>query len=626
MMHFPWAADAVPTLQHLSLFLFFVGLLILLWNTHLTIFRAVVGWVVLSTAVYAYITLLPIFRPDSPYYTPLSSLVWPLYGFMTYLSSNVLFITSTRGPIRMHLLGSLELTAEETVRKRSSEIDARILESTFDALGEDDTVEKFFKVIPGFLNSNLVNELKKNFPSALRIKFLDALDEFLHRTLLSDSVIESIKIRRLVICLKATDVIHGSHAVSRFLHDILDEPLGQGLQSIEAGHSLARWCKSEVQNIAEPARCVVARILAGLRKRDDHWITLAVDTFRLQERQEHVIRDNIHHGDSVLLSILIHCTRQAMHPRAFWTPRILSSLSKFQVRKALPELQHDFCALWNDVVRKATDERGGDTFVEILRRIRRTYVALHQGTGAAPTAFSALTPDSHGILHHPSSYPLCTISSHHPHTLSHIQAITAGETSHHAPVPASPTVPQRGVNLSSIAPPTRSDRPHLSELNHPISPGMAYTGVMQATIDNSGTASPDPGSTSNGDQQVEEGQAMPSIAFPLTPVSIPGPSSESSVVLLSTMDSVAQTQYISNMPRRLPSSSTDTRPSVSPQATTVVDQYTSTPSVERAGVQGDPSYENPPIPMEVFNHQIQSDVAADVTENTVRPDDSQDGL
>ena len=230
-MHFPWAADAVPTLQHLSLFLFLVSLLILLWNTHLAVFRAVVGWVVLSTVVYAYITLLPIFRPDSPYYTPLSSLVWPLYGIMTYLFLNVLSITGTRGPICMHLLGRIELIAEETasVLKRSSEFDARILESTLDALGEDETVEKFFKVIPSFLNSNLVNELKKKFPSTLRIKFLDALDGFLHRTLLSDSVMESIKIRRLVICLKATDVIHGSHAVSRFLHNILDEPLGQGI-------------------------------------------------------------------------------------------------------------------------------------------------------------------------------------------------------------------------------------------------------------------------------------------------------------------------------------------------------------------------------------------------------------
>jgi len=522
----------------------------------------------------------------------------------------------------MHLLGRIELIAEETVLKRSSEFDARILESTLDALGEDETVEKFFKVIPSFLNSNLVNELKKKFPSTLRIKFLDALDGFLHRTLLSDSVMESIKIRRLVICLKATDVIHGSHAVSRFLHNILDEPLGQGLQSIEAGHSLAHWCKSEVQNIAEPARCVVARILAGLRKRDDYWIALAVDTFRLQERQEHVIRDNIHHGDSVLLSISIHCTRQVMHPGAFWTPRILSSLSKFQVRKALPELQHDFCALWNEVVRKAMKEGVGDTFVEILRRIRRTYVALHQRTSAAPTAFSALTSDSDRILHHASSYPLCTISSHHPHTPPQMQTATAGEASHPVPVPTSSTVPQRGVNLNTIAPPTRPDRP---TLNHPISLGMAYAGAMQGVVDISGTASPDPGSTSNGDLQVEEGQAMPSISFPLTPVSIPGPNSESSPVVLSSVDSVAQTRYISH-PGSPPSSSTASLPPDSPQVTTAADQYTPSLNIGTSSVQGDPNHENPPIPMEVFNHLIQSEPSdTDVDVNTVRPNDSKDG-
>jgi len=622
-MHFPWAADAVPTLQHLSLFLFLVGLLILLWNIHITVFRVVVGWVVLSTAVYAYITLLPIFRPDSPYYTPLSSLVWPIYGIVTHLSSNVFSITGTRGLIRMHFLGSVELIPEETVLKQSPEIDARILESTFDALGEDDTVEKFFAVIPDFLNSKPVNALKNSFPSKLRIKFSGALEEFLHRTLVSDSVIESIKIRRLDICLKAMDVIHGSYTVSRFLHAILDEPLGQGLQSIEAGHCLARWCKSEVQNIAEPARCIVARILAGLRKRDDRWIALAVDTFYLQERQAQAIRDNTLRSDDVLLSILIHCTRQATHPSAFWTPRILSLLSKFKVRQALPELQHDFCALWNKVVLEARDESVGDTLVDILRSIRHTYVALHLGTSAAPTAFSALISDSNPILQNPSSYPLCTIPGHHPHTHPHTHTATAGETPHHAPAPPPPPVPRRGVVLNPSARPTRPDRPHLSALNHPIPQEMAYTSAMQANVEISGTANPNPRSTSNDDLQVQEGQGM---SFPLTPNSIPGPSSEISAAVLSSVDSVAQTQYISHMPGSPPSSSSAARPPVSPQVTTVVDQYIPTPSIGTAGVQGDPKYENPALPMEAFDHPIQSEPSAtDVTANTVRPNDSKDG-
>ena len=433
---------------------------------------------------------------------------------------------------------------------------------------------------------------KKNFPSELRIRFSDALEGFLRRTLVSDSVIESIKIRRFDICLKAMDVIHGSYTVSRFLHTILDEPLSQALQSIEAGHSLARWCKNEVQNIAEPARCIVARILAGLRKRDDRWIALAVDTFDLQERQAQVIRDNAPRSDDVLLSILIHCTRQATHPDAFWTPRILASLSKFKVRQALPELQHDFCDLWNNVVLEARDERVGDTCVDILRSIRHTYVALHQGTSAAPTAFSALISDSDRILQNPSSYPLCTISSHHPHTLPHTHTATAGETSHHAPVPASATVPRRGVIPNPSTPPTRPDRPHLSTLNHPISPEMAYTGAMQANVDIAGTASPNPRSTSNSDLQVREGQVMPSITFPLTPAS----------------------------------SSSAAHPPVSPQVTTVVDQYTPTLSIGTAGVQGGPNYENPPIPMEVFNHLIQSEPSGtDFAANTVRPNDSKDG-
>ncbi|KAH9959816.1 hypothetical protein BC827DRAFT_1134006, partial [Russula dissimulans] len=67
----PWAVEAIPTLLHLSLFTFFAGLLVLLFNINSTTFCAILAWVAFSVGVYACITLIPIFRHDSPYYTPL---------------------------------------------------------------------------------------------------------------------------------------------------------------------------------------------------------------------------------------------------------------------------------------------------------------------------------------------------------------------------------------------------------------------------------------------------------------------------------------------------------------------------------------------------------------------------
>jgi len=88
----------------------------------------------------------------------------------------------------------------------------------------------------------------------------------------------------------------------------------------------------------------------------------------------------------VLLCLLIHKTREAFLSGS-WTPFILNTLSQFDMRNTIPELQHEFCTLWNEIVREAW--RGGIdcTAVNILREIRHGYIGLHQGTGA----FSAHT-------------------------------------------------------------------------------------------------------------------------------------------------------------------------------------------------------------------------------------------
>ncbi|KAF8494142.1 hypothetical protein F5888DRAFT_1617328, partial [Russula emetica] len=71
-MHIPWAVQGLPTLLHLSLFLFFGGLAIFLFNVDREVFSYVIWWIGLFFLVYGLITLLPIIRHDSPYHSPLS--------------------------------------------------------------------------------------------------------------------------------------------------------------------------------------------------------------------------------------------------------------------------------------------------------------------------------------------------------------------------------------------------------------------------------------------------------------------------------------------------------------------------------------------------------------------------
>ncbi|KAH9972272.1 hypothetical protein BGW80DRAFT_1227651 [Lactifluus volemus] len=85
--HLPWSVEALPTLLHLALFLFFIGLAIYLFNINHTVFSVVVWWVGLAGGVYGCITLMPIFWHDSPYYAPLSSSAWFLYAGIQYAVS-----------------------------------------------------------------------------------------------------------------------------------------------------------------------------------------------------------------------------------------------------------------------------------------------------------------------------------------------------------------------------------------------------------------------------------------------------------------------------------------------------------------------------------------------------------
>ncbi|KAF8475270.1 hypothetical protein DFH94DRAFT_612823, partial [Russula ochroleuca] len=71
-MHIPWAVEGLPALLHLSLFLFFGGLIIFLFNVDREVFTCVVSWIGVFSGVYGLITLLPLIRQDSPYYSPLS--------------------------------------------------------------------------------------------------------------------------------------------------------------------------------------------------------------------------------------------------------------------------------------------------------------------------------------------------------------------------------------------------------------------------------------------------------------------------------------------------------------------------------------------------------------------------
>jgi hypothetical protein len=518
-MHIPWAVEGLPTLLHLSLFLFFGGLAIFLFNVDREVFSYVVCWIGLFCLVYGMITLLPLVRQDSPYNSPLSTPARFLHATMTYIIAMILspviafcfdnclrvcfyldfciwgdrirrikswmlaHIGDFRKYYRRWMLKGVEMAAEEAVSERLLKIDVRILDWTITTLGDDDSLKKFFEAIPGFFNSKLVKHLGAHLPGELAIKYYLALDGFLGRIWLSNSVNDSEKIRRLDIAANAISSI--SLIRDSDLSSILYKYWDQVPQTLDMGQTLAHW--TSTNNVtASYAQSIIARILASVQERDDRWITLASQVFGLsgQDLREKIALED----DSVLLSILIHVTRQSLPFYYSCNWGVLEALSKFDIRNTLPRLRDDFCALWNEIVQEARIRGSYTTPVSILLKIRQPYIALHQGTDAAPTAFSASTPDLYAILRQPSSYPLCHISTHHPDSTPHLSLLPPSPTdggnspSRQAQQVDNVTGPSSSSNPTTIEIGATSHGPDMTPPTNPVHSSPRPTGAFPTAV------------------------------------------------------------------------------------------------------------------------------------------------
>ena len=321
-MHIPWAVEGLPILLHVSLFLFFGGVAIFLFSVNREVFSYVIWWIGLFFLVYGLVTLLPIIRHDSPYHSPLSTPTWFLYASMNHVTFKILAFITLHGFCSMQTwvrcenlrvryedwMFGVEKAALETATERSSEIDVQILDWTISALvGDDDSLKRFFEAIPRSFNSKILEHLKSDIPATLRRKILLALRGFCDRTLSSNSISDSEKVRRLDISRNATNQISES---DKWLDFILFWARNTLPQTVEMGHTLVRWFMNIGQDTDPQILGIIAGILVKVRERNDGWVTLAAVAFGLPERN---LRDSIAlGGDNVLLAILIHVSRQSL--------------------------------------------------------------------------------------------------------------------------------------------------------------------------------------------------------------------------------------------------------------------------------------------------------------------------
>jgi hypothetical protein len=393
-LHVPWTVEALPTLLHISLFLFFAGLAVFLFNVHLTIFGVVTAWIGICVISYACLTFLPIIRKNSPYSGPLSSFFsWCVTGlrhvfFKLFEEPRRKPGSTTKRPAHF-FSRSMRETAEHYARKLHHDIDFRALWWTFKSLDEDGELQEFFEGLIGLCSSKAVPNALQDFIKPRKKLLSKELIELMKRTLSSNLVSESVKRNRITICAK---LIGTTHLIGDwwFLRRVLLEDWHKFLRCVEFGIFAQKLKNNPDRVTALSAQCSAAVVISNVRERDQ----LVFGQLNTPNTPKPLLYHYLSHGDSILLANLMFIARRIVQMYSGSSDhqqcdlrhvilKTLKSVCKFDVNDTVPELQHEFCDLWNKLADKAeNDYRPRVKYIAetLLEHTRKLYDALHQGT------------------------------------------------------------------------------------------------------------------------------------------------------------------------------------------------------------------------------------------------------
>ena len=417
----------LPILLHLSVLLFFGGLSIFLFNTNRAVYSSVFWLIAVFSTMYVFLTLSPIALLDSPYFTPLSDTLFRFIHLelaVPFALFSVIWVRGEKGRRLLRLAyrhfrwasAGMEKAAEYIVSDRSWEVDIPILRWSI-ALGDNEVLEEVSDIY-GFFDPN--TNLSINwFWNALnifsinnRILFDDIRNGW--NRIFGRSSFSSLAFQyRLDIGMNAMRMIRSSRDSSASSNFVWNWDKIPQIAQMAPDQLLTYYAELT----AYYAQCIIAKILASVPEHDDRWIQLATDAFDPSSLPRPYLQHDIDRGgnDNISLSISIHLIRRSIRLR-FYDWDALKAFSKLSdINNALPELQHDFCMLWNEVVQEARSRKHNLPPVMILRWFLDHFIALHGHAG-----LTLPTDPFDPFYRRPSSYPLCSTPSHLTHSTAYV--------------------------------------------------------------------------------------------------------------------------------------------------------------------------------------------------------------
>lgn len=201
------AVEVLPFLLHASVLLFYIGLIDFLININHTVAFILLTWVAIGCLIYFILTIMPLFCPNSPYQTPLSSLCWflleatPLLRLWVRRRNETVqtAIRERRTKIGQGMRRALESKA--TRLNVRADADTNALRWTLRSLDEDHELEEFLDGIPGLFHGS-----SRHHSLGLRgglEQLVKPVADKLFATCTTGLLPEGLRRQRLTACLKA---------------------------------------------------------------------------------------------------------------------------------------------------------------------------------------------------------------------------------------------------------------------------------------------------------------------------------------------------------------------------------------------------------------------------------------
>ncbi|KAH9027746.1 hypothetical protein EDB84DRAFT_299506 [Lactarius hengduanensis] len=426
-------AELLPTLLHISVFLFLAGFVVYLSTFNHFVAKMVGACTGASALLYLYVSFASIISFDSPYYTPLTRLIWVLSMSFSSLVLGIRYFTTLcySGPeiakgIRksfrsyyQRIPRDMAEEAENLAYARSSYLDTSILLRTFNSLDGDRDMAQFLASIPGFYASSRVKRDNHTFEQLNSRQLPRTIMPFMDHILSSNLLDETAKHEQIKNCLRAitANPLLLQCTFRRALLATSDSNMFECADFVRLALAQSQHNNTDSW-VKDYARCIVAIAINRVRNYDDNWTVIVRDHLGIEANQ--------HPGNSIRLRNLTYLTRHLKESRLkdsdqfergrVWHNALIEART-LRVADIAPELRNEFCALWNELVGVAQDQVQASSMKQsnatrILSLLRTVYIPLHTHTNSALHQITASTDDHSLILQMGNMYRQCSEPSH----------------------------------------------------------------------------------------------------------------------------------------------------------------------------------------------------------------------